>query len=156
MATSQRIMMVAWGSRGDIQPVVALASHLESIGRDVLVFATPPATELLESQGVPFVAAKENIEEFVEQLFGQVDLADRSLSGFLKLAKFGREYINSDDYVELQQADVARAFAAAQDFEPLSRYLSVVWASAPRYPSALRVRKPSSIVSMPAATSPRT
>ena len=118
MATSQRIMMVAWGSRGDIQPVVALASHLESIGRDVLVFATPPATELLESQGVPFVAAKENIEEFVEQLFGQVDLADRSLSGFLKLAKFGREYINSDDYVELQQDDVARAFAAAQDFEP--------------------------------------
>lgn len=115
---SQRVMLIAWGSRGDIQPVAALATHLKNIGREVLVFATPPSTDLLESYGVPFVAAGESIAGFVEQLFGEVDLSDRSLSGLMKLAKFGRQYINSAEYVDLQRYDVKRAFEAAQEFNP--------------------------------------
>lgn len=114
----QRVMLIAWGSRGDIQPVAALATHLKNIGREVLVFATPPSTDLLESYGVPFVAAGESIAGFVEQLFGEVDLSDRSLSGLMKLAKFGRQYINSAEYVDLQRSDVKRAFEAAQEFNP--------------------------------------
>ena len=114
----QRIMIAAWGSRGDIEPVAALAGHLKNIGRDVLVFATPPATNLLESQGLPFVAAHENIETFLGKLFGEVDLSDRSLSGVIKLVKFGRKYINDPDYVQLQRSDVARAFEAAKEFAP--------------------------------------
>lgn len=115
---SQRVMLIAWGSRGDIQPVAALATHLKNIGREVLVFATPPSTDLLESYGVPFVAASESIAGFVEQLFGEVDLSDRSLSGLMKLAKFGRQYINSAEYVDLQRSDVKLAFEAAQEFNP--------------------------------------
>ena len=114
----QRVMLIAWGSRGDIQPVAALATHLKNIGREVLVFATPPSTDLLETNRVPFVAAEESIEGFVEQLFGEVDLSDRSLSGLMKLAKFGRQYINSAQYEELQRSDVKRAFEAAQEFNP--------------------------------------
>ena len=95
-------MIAAWGSRGDIEPVAALAGHLKDIGRDVLVFATPPATNLLESQGLPFVAAHENIETFMGKLFGEVDLSDRSLSGVIRLVKFGRKYINHPEYVQLQ------------------------------------------------------
>ena len=114
----QRVMLIAWGSRGDIQPVSALATHLKNIGREVLVFATPPSTDLLETYRVPFVAAEESIEGFVEQLFGEVDLSDRSFSGMMKLAKFGRQYINSAEYEELQRSDVKRAFEAAQEFNP--------------------------------------
>ena len=114
----QRVMLIAWGSRGDIQPVAALATHLKNIGREVLVFATPPSTDLLETNRVPFVAAEESIEGFVEQLFGEVDLSDRSFSGMMKLAKFGRQYINSAQYEELQRSDVKRAFEAAQEFNP--------------------------------------
>jgi len=43
MITPKRIMIAAWGSRGDLQPVTALALALKNVGRDLLVFATPPA-----------------------------------------------------------------------------------------------------------------
>lgn len=37
------------------------------------------------------VVARENIEVFVEQLFGRVDVSDRSFRGLMKLARFGKE-----------------------------------------------------------------
>ena len=43
MTPPKRIMIAAWGSRGDLQPVTALALALKNAGRDLLVFATPPA-----------------------------------------------------------------------------------------------------------------
>jgi len=43
MIPPKRIMIAAWGSRGDLQPVTALALALKNVGRDLLVFATPPA-----------------------------------------------------------------------------------------------------------------
>jgi sterol 3beta-glucosyltransferase len=67
---------------------------------------------------LPFVAARENIATFMERLFGEVDLSDRSLSGVIKLAKFGRKYINDPEYVQLQRSDVARAFKSAKEFAP--------------------------------------
>ena len=65
-------MIAAWGSRGDLQPVASLALRLKKEGRDVLVFATPPATDLFEANGIDCVIAKENIEAFVENMFGQL------------------------------------------------------------------------------------
>ena len=63
MTAPQRIMIIAWGSRGDLQPVTALALRLMSQGREVLVFGTPPATELLQANGVSCIAAHENVED---------------------------------------------------------------------------------------------
>ena len=57
-------MIVAWGSRGDLQPVASLALCLKNAGRDVLVFATPPATDLIQANGIDCVIAKENVAEF--------------------------------------------------------------------------------------------
>jgi len=51
-------------------------------------------------------------------MFGQADLADRSIGGFIKLAKFAKEYLNSPHYVATQKADMQRALAAAQEFKP--------------------------------------
>ena len=118
MMSSNRIMIAAWGSRGDLQPVTALALKLKSIGRDVLVFATPPATDLLQENNIDCVIAEENVTEFVESMFGGADLSDRSISGFIKLARFAKEYLNSPDYVATQKADMKRGFAAAKRFKP--------------------------------------
>jgi len=46
MIPPKRILIAAWGSRGDLQPVTALALALKNVGRDLLVFATPPALPL--------------------------------------------------------------------------------------------------------------
>lgn len=118
MTTPKRIMIAAWGSRGDLQPVASLALRLKKEGRDVLVFATPPATTLFEANGIDCVIAKENIEAFVENMFGQADPSDRSIRGTMKLAKFGKEYLNSPEYVAMQKEDMMSAVAAAQAFKP--------------------------------------
>jgi sterol 3beta-glucosyltransferase len=111
-------MIVAWGSRGDLQPVAALALGLKKAGRDVLVFATPPAADLIQANGIECVVARENVESFVENMFGQADLSDRSIGGFIKLARFAKEYLNSPDYVATQKADMKSALTAAQNFKP--------------------------------------
>ncbi|NRB39786.1 MAG: glycosyltransferase family 1 protein [Pseudomonadales bacterium] len=118
MTAPKRIMIAAWGSRGDLQPVTSLALSLKEAGREVLVFATPPATDLLLDNGIDCLIAKENVAEFVEQMFGQADLSDRSIGGFIKLAKFAKVYLNSPDYVAMQKADMISALAAAQNFKP--------------------------------------
>jgi sterol 3beta-glucosyltransferase len=118
MTSAKRIMIIAWGSRGDLQPITALALRLKEEGREVLVFATPPATDLIQANGIDCMVAKENVADFVENLFGRADLADRSIGGFIKLAKFAKAYLNSPDYVATQKADMKRALAAAQDFRP--------------------------------------
>lgn len=118
MMKPQRIMITAWGSRGDIQPITALAKELINQGREVLVFATPPATDLLENQGINYIAAQEDISDFVEEMFSKADLSDRSLSGFIKLAKFGKAFLSDPDYVATQTEDIKTAFAAAKAFKP--------------------------------------
>ena len=40
------------GSRGDVQPVVALASHLEALGQEVR-FSLPDFRDWVESLGIP-------------------------------------------------------------------------------------------------------
>jgi sterol 3beta-glucosyltransferase len=118
MAPPKRIMIAAWGSRGDLQPVTALALALKTAGRDVLVFATPPATDLLKTNGIDYIEAKENIADFVESMFGHADLSDRSIRGLLKLAKFAKTYLNNTDYVAMQKNDMITALEAAKDFKP--------------------------------------
>lgn len=118
MTSPKRIMIVAWGSRGDLQPVASLALRLKKAGRDILVFATPPATDLIQAKGIDCVVAKENVAEFVENMFGRADLSDRSIGGLIQLAKFAKEYLNSPDYVATQEADMKSALAAAKNFKP--------------------------------------
>lgn len=118
MTSPKRIMIAAWGSRGDLQPVTSLALQLKKVGREVLVFATPPATALIQANGIDCVIAKENLAEFVENMFGQADLSDRSIGGLIKLSNFAKAYLNNPDYVAMQKADMMSALAAAQNFKP--------------------------------------
>jgi len=44
-----RVMLSTIGSRGDVQPLVALASHLKALGQDVRVCVPPDFREWIES-----------------------------------------------------------------------------------------------------------
>ena len=118
MTLPQRIMIIAWGSRGDIQPVTALAKRLKAQGRDVLVFATPPATDVLLDNGIECIVAGENVADVIGHLFGELDLSNRSPRGQLKLALAAKKFLDSPEYVATQEADMRRAYSAAQEFRP--------------------------------------
>ena len=67
----QRAMIVVWGTRGDVQPALSLALRLKEMGRKVLIFATPPGTDMAKGKGIEVVEAKENVAAFIEELFGK-------------------------------------------------------------------------------------
>lgn len=113
-----RIMILTWGTRGDMQPMLGLALGLKKAGRTVKIFATPPATDLLIKNGVDTVAAKEDIGQFIEIMFGKADPSDRSISGIYKLAKAAQTYFTSPEYVATQTEDMKTAWAIAQDYKP--------------------------------------
>ena len=52
-----RVLLTAWGSRGDVEPLAGLAVALRGLGADARVCAPPDKefTELLERAGVPLV-----------------------------------------------------------------------------------------------------
>ena len=118
MAPPNRVMIFALGSRGDLQPVLGFSLGLKKAGRQVRVFAIPPATDLLVKAGIECIVAKENMEEFVEMMFSKADPSDRSIGGIIKLAKAASTYLNSDKYIATQTEDMKAAFAAAQEFKP--------------------------------------
>ncbi|MEO6089767.1 MAG: glycosyltransferase [Umezawaea sp.] len=49
-----RVLLSTIGSRGDVQPVVALASRLRECGEEVRVCAPPDFAEWVEGLGIPF------------------------------------------------------------------------------------------------------
>lgn len=50
-----RVLLSTIGTRGEVQPVLALALQLKELGRDVRVVAPPDFRELLEGYGLDFV-----------------------------------------------------------------------------------------------------
>ncbi|MEM8728565.1 MAG: glycosyltransferase [Pseudomonadota bacterium] len=118
MSRPKRIMLFAWGSRGDIQPIAVLAQRLKAEGREVLVFATPPSCAPLFDWGIDVVQAQENIADFVEAMFGQLDLSDRSIRGLFKQLKLAKAYLDSPEIKAIQKADMETALATARGFAP--------------------------------------
>jgi UDP:flavonoid glycosyltransferase YjiC (YdhE family) len=50
-----RVLLSTIGSRGDVQPLVALAMQLKALGQEARVCAPPDFREWVEGFGVPFV-----------------------------------------------------------------------------------------------------
>jgi vancomycin aglycone glucosyltransferase len=50
-----RLLLSAYGSRGDVEPRAGLAVKLPTLGAEVLVCAPPDWAELLGNVGVPLV-----------------------------------------------------------------------------------------------------
>jgi vancomycin aglycone glucosyltransferase len=50
-----RVLLMSYGSRGDVEPMVGLALQLRSLGAEVQMCAPPDFAELLDGVGVPLV-----------------------------------------------------------------------------------------------------
>ena len=59
-----RVMLSTIGSRGDVQPLVALASHLKALGQDVRVCVPPDFREWIESLEIPVTAIGPEVRKF--------------------------------------------------------------------------------------------
>ncbi|MFF1555874.1 glycosyltransferase, partial [Rhodococcus erythropolis] len=58
-----RLVLLAVGSRGDVQPFVALAVGLRAAGFDAIVATLPLYRDLVESRGVPYRKLVDHAEE---------------------------------------------------------------------------------------------
>jgi sterol 3beta-glucosyltransferase len=56
-----RVLVLAYGTRGDVQPMVALAAALRAAGHDPLLAAPASFAALAEPHGVPFAGLDEGI-----------------------------------------------------------------------------------------------
>ena len=59
-----RVLFSTIGSRGDVQPVVALASHLKALGHEVRVCVPPDFREWVESLRVPVTPIGPEVRRF--------------------------------------------------------------------------------------------
>jgi vancomycin aglycone glucosyltransferase len=63
-----RVLLSTIGSRGDVQPLAALAVALRSFGQDVRLCAPPDFEELIQSLGVPFFPIGPNVRQAAAKL----------------------------------------------------------------------------------------
>jgi len=79
-----RFALAAEGSRGDVQPMVALAAHLIRRGHQAMVCAPPDLRSLVEERGIEFRALGTDIHRFLEHN------ADVLRSGALRSARISK------------------------------------------------------------------
>ena len=60
-----RILFSTIGSRGDVQPVVALASYMKGLGHEVRVCVPPDFREWIESLGISVTPIGPEVRRFV-------------------------------------------------------------------------------------------
>ncbi|MGV9778392.1 glycosyltransferase [Streptosporangium sp. NPDC003464] len=58
-----RVLLLTYGSRGDVEPMVGLAVSLRELGAEVRVCAPPDFAELLDGSGLPLVPLGRSVRE---------------------------------------------------------------------------------------------
>ncbi|WP_328765119.1 MULTISPECIES: glycosyltransferase [unclassified Streptomyces] len=61
-----RVLLVAFGSRGDVEPMVGLAVELRALGADVRMCAPPDFAEVLDRAGIPLAPIGQPIRPVVK------------------------------------------------------------------------------------------
>lgn len=62
-----RIVLATWGSRGDVQPILALALALKQADHDVLLAAPPENATWVEHYDCPFQALGRNVATILDE-----------------------------------------------------------------------------------------
>jgi vancomycin aglycone glucosyltransferase len=62
-----RVLLTTYGGRGDVEPLVALAVRLQSLGAEVRVCAPPDCAERLAEAGVPSVPAGRPVRSLMQE-----------------------------------------------------------------------------------------
>ncbi|MDZ4265326.1 MAG: glycosyltransferase [Mycobacterium sp.] len=60
-----RVCLSTWGSRGDVEPLVAFAVAVRELGGEALMCAPPDFTDLVDRAGVPMVTAGPSVRALV-------------------------------------------------------------------------------------------
>ena len=60
-----KIALVACGTRGDVQPALALGKAMQNAGHEILIAAPPENKSWVEKSGCPFVAFGSDFSEFM-------------------------------------------------------------------------------------------
>jgi sterol 3beta-glucosyltransferase len=63
-----KIVLVTFGSRGDVQPMLALALAIQREGHDVLLAGPPERAEWAGEYGCPYQSLGNNLTTFVDLL----------------------------------------------------------------------------------------
>ncbi|PCK07361.1 MAG: hypothetical protein COA42_14730 [Alteromonadaceae bacterium] len=61
LSDNPTIMIIAIGSRGDVQPAIILGKHLQKLGYQVKIFSSKDFGSLIVSQGLESISSGENI-----------------------------------------------------------------------------------------------
>jgi sterol 3beta-glucosyltransferase len=77
-----RIAILAYGSRGDIQPMVALAAKLRERGHSVVMTANEDLADWASRSGVRVVPTQPNVEAFLKSNEARVFLAKGRITAF--------------------------------------------------------------------------
>ncbi|MEV5972046.1 glycosyltransferase [Streptomyces sp. NPDC051921] len=62
-----RVLLLSYGSRGDVEPMVGLAVRLRELGVEARVCAPPDFAELLEGAGLPLVPIGRSLKEMATE-----------------------------------------------------------------------------------------
>ena len=105
---SKKIVLPSIGSRGDIQPYIALASVLQNSGFQVTVATHPCMRELVEFYGVPFAPVGPDIDIGLEAA-SMRNRSNHFIIGMIRVMKFSFAVLEKihEDLVEVcRQADL--------------------------------------------------
>jgi vancomycin aglycone glucosyltransferase len=61
----KRVLLSTWGSRGDVEPIMALAVRLQELDVEALVCAPPDFSELAERAGVPLIPLGKSLRDML-------------------------------------------------------------------------------------------
>src|SRR5689334_22546308 len=61
----KRVLLSTWGSRGDVEPIMALAVRLQELGVQARVCAPPDFEDLAERAGVPLIPMGKSLRDML-------------------------------------------------------------------------------------------
>jgi sterol 3beta-glucosyltransferase len=117
------IVFLTSGTRGDVQPVVALARGLQTAGHTVRVAAPPAFGEFVSSRGVPFAPVESNPSDLMIAKSGEIALTfDGSL---IRSARASLNYLNEAQAIYAQM--LSNAWTVCKDASALVIGLPTIW-----------------------------
>jgi UDP:flavonoid glycosyltransferase YjiC (YdhE family) len=117
-----KITLIAYGTRGDVQPAIALGKALQARGHRLRLLASPNFKSWIESHGLEAAPAKVDVQAVMNSEGGQewVEIGNNPL----KQLQVMRRLLKKDGLAMIQDA-----WEACQDAEAIvSQFTSVVYA----------------------------
>jgi vancomycin aglycone glucosyltransferase len=118
-----KISIVTYGTRGDIQPLIALALGLKKEGHDVLLCTPPEYLEMVESYGCICHAVGSNFKDNLNNLIKKFNA--KAFKGFVKF--LGQETINQIDQLPeiIKGSDLVLASGIIFGVPTAAEYLNI-------------------------------